>query len=67
MNKICTSIEQAKKLIGLGINTNTADMHYWQNVIIAFPFRESKHQEEAVPIMESFRSIRVDARVCKRI
>ena len=28
MNKICTSIEQSKKLIELGINVNTADMHY---------------------------------------
>lgn len=28
MNKICTSIEQSKKLIELGINVNTADMCY---------------------------------------
>lgn len=28
MNKICTSIEQSKKLIELGIDINTADMHY---------------------------------------
>ena len=28
MNKICTSIEQSKKLIELGIAVNTADMHY---------------------------------------
>lgn len=28
MNKICTSIEQSKKLIELGIDINTADM-YW--------------------------------------
>ena len=28
MNKICTSIEQSKKLIELGIDVNTADMHY---------------------------------------
>lgn len=26
--KICTSIEQSKKLIELGIDVNTADMHY---------------------------------------
>lgn len=26
MNKICTTIEQAKKLVELGIDTNTADM-----------------------------------------
>lgn len=28
MNKICTSINQSKKLIELGIDTKTADMHY---------------------------------------
>ena len=28
MNKICTSLEQTKKLIELGIDVNTADMHY---------------------------------------
>ena len=28
MNKICTSIEQSKKLIDLGIDVNTADMYY---------------------------------------
>lgn len=28
MNKICTSIEQSKKLIELGIDINTADMYY---------------------------------------
>ena len=29
MNKICTSIEQSKKLIELGINIKTADMYWW--------------------------------------
>ena len=28
MNKICTSLEQSKKLIKLGIDVNTADMDY---------------------------------------
>ena len=28
MNKICTSLEQSRKLIELGIDTKTADM-YW--------------------------------------
>ena len=28
MNKICTNIEQSKKLIELGIDVNTADMFY---------------------------------------
>ena len=29
MNKISTSVEQSKKLIELGIDTNTADMYWW--------------------------------------
>ncbi len=28
MNKICTTIEQSKKLMELGIDVNTADMYY---------------------------------------
>ena len=28
MNKICTSLEQSQKLIELGIDVSTADMHY---------------------------------------
>jgi len=28
MNKICTSIEQSKKLLELGVDINTADMRY---------------------------------------
>ena len=28
MNKICTSLEQSKKLMELGINVDTADMRY---------------------------------------
>ena len=28
MNKICTTIEESKKLIELGIDASTADMHY---------------------------------------
>lgn len=29
MNKICTSVEQSKKLIELGIDRNTSDMFYY--------------------------------------
>lgn len=32
MNKICTSIEQSRKLIELGIDINTADMIYHKYV-----------------------------------
>jgi len=28
MNNICTSLEQSKKLVELGLDVNTADMHY---------------------------------------
>lgn len=37
MNKICTTIEQSQKLIELGIDVNTADMH-WMNEIIFLSF-----------------------------
>ncbi len=33
MNKICTSLEQSKKLIELGISANTSDMCYDWSVI----------------------------------
>ena len=33
MNKICTSLEQSKKLIELGIDINTADMYWWPTSI----------------------------------
>ena len=32
MNKICTSIEQSKRLIELGIDVNSADMVYHKNL-----------------------------------
>ena len=32
MNKICTSIEQSKRLIELGIDANSADMVYHKNL-----------------------------------
>ena len=55
MNKICTSIEQSKKLIELGIDVNTADMIYqpimdidsmnnvgFATIPLCFPFNEVK-------------------------
>ena len=36
MNKICTSIEQSKKLIELGIDVNTADM-FWDTLFAKKP------------------------------
>lgn len=44
MNKICTSIEQSKKLIELGIDVNTADM-CWQNNEFPIGFND----DNAVP------------------
>lgn len=32
MSKICTTIEQSQKLIELGIDVNTADMHYVRKI-----------------------------------
>ena len=34
MNKICTSVEQSKKLIELGINVNTADMFWTYDFVV---------------------------------
>lgn len=31
MSKICTSIEQSKKLLELGLNPDTADMYWWSS------------------------------------
>lgn len=31
MNKICTSLEQSRKLIELGVDVNTADMYWWSS------------------------------------
>ena len=39
MNKICTSLEQSKKLIELGIDVNTADMRY--GYIAPYDFSDS--------------------------
>ena len=46
MNKICTSINQSKKLIELGIDINTADMVYCIEL-----YKEGwKYSNEAYPI-----------------
>ena len=42
MNKICTSLDQSKKLVELGIDVNTADMK-WFNGVLMFHFdKEAK-------------------------
>lgn len=46
MNKICTNIEQSKRLIELGIDRNTADM-YWDYDI-------QKHEDYPMVMDEQF-------------
>ena len=56
MSKICTNIEQSKKLVELGIDVNSADMH-WQYVEedngqlqwFYFPKDFSINQKESIP------------------
>ena len=48
-NKICTSLEQSKKLLELGIDINTADMHYLKHSLENFynpiPFIGKLHDQ----------------------
>ena len=57
MNKICTSIQQSKKLIELGIDINTADMcyyydHNWSNEHIEIPKVCDNNYEQFIPESE---------------
>lgn len=47
MNKICTSLEQSKKLIELGIDRTTADMYY------SFDYNINEYDEDAQIIPKS--------------
>ena len=54
MNKICTSLEQSKKLIELGIDVTTADMYYMNGTkhVLVIPNYETDFfnlQEDDVP------------------
>lgn len=51
MNKICTSIEQSKKLIELGVDVKTADMYHAPNVnvIVAEPYIIKTEYETLIP------------------
>ena len=49
MNKICTSIEQSKKLIELGIDVNTADMYYWHGSHRLLRVNDGKCEDIDVP------------------
>lgn len=50
-SKICTSIEQSKKLIELGIDVNTADMYYAPdaNIFVAEPYITTTEDETLIP------------------
>ena len=47
MNKICTSLEQSKKLIELGINISTADMYY------SYDYNINEYEDDAQIIPQS--------------
>lgn len=53
MNKICTSLEQSKKLIELGIDIYTADM-FWKNAV------SDKYIQCFTPFVDSGTSIDYD-------
>lgn len=54
MNKICTSIEQSKKLIVLGIDVNTADMRYGYIAPYDFSDRMYEGGYDEVPYPKDF-------------
>lgn len=41
MNKICTSLEQSKRLIKLGIDVNTADMYHF-TIVRDYPYAQGR-------------------------
>ena len=54
MNKICTSIEQSKKLIELGIDVNTADMCWSIDILdlptlLAYTITDCDNWENKIP------------------
>lgn len=54
MSKICTSIEQSKKLIELGIDVKTADMCWSIDIpdlptLLAYPFTDCNNLENKIP------------------
>lgn len=54
MNKICTSLEQSKKLIELGIDVNTADVCWSIDIpdlptLLAYPITDCDNWENKIP------------------
>ena len=54
MNKICTSLEQSKKLVELGIDVNTADMRYGYIAPYDFSDRMYDGGDDEVPYPKDF-------------
>ena len=49
MTKICTTIEQSKILIELGLDTKTADMFYWCGTDLRIGGHKAQDKETDVP------------------
>ena len=49
MNKICTSIEQSKHLLELGLDTKTADMSHYETTAGDYYLQVGKEYEDDIP------------------
>ena len=49
MNKICTSVEQSKKLIELGIDRKSSDMYYWCGSDLRIGGHRAQDEELDIP------------------
>ena len=49
MNKICTSLEQSKKLMKLGIDRKTSDMYYWCGSDLRIGGHRAQDEELDIP------------------
>lgn len=49
MNKICTSIEQSKHLLELGLDPKTADMSYYEAIIGDYYPQVGKEYKDDIP------------------
>lgn len=57
MNKICTSLEQSKKLIELGIDRNTADMYYSCGAVVPDVMTSSKQDYKCYTVCWSLAAL----------
>ena len=49
MNKICTSLEQSKKLMELGIDRKSSDMYYWCGSDLRIGGHKAQDEELDIP------------------